>query len=201
MAAGFFVMSTKIEISDALISQLKAGDEAAFRAIYDQLHGRVYRMLFSLVKSREQTEDLVQQTFVSLWLNRAKLAESQPLYPYVYLVARRLAVDYFRKKILETDAMTHLKRYHDEQQDFTVEAYIASDLQRFTEEAVKALPKQQQMAFFLSRHEGLSYDEIAERMQISRNTVKNHLISALKNLKRQFVKNDIIYFFFLFFLD
>lgn len=194
-------MSVRIKVSATLISQLREGDETAFRAIYDQLHQRVYRMLFSLAKNHEQTEDLLQQTFVNLWQNRANLNESQPLYPYVYLTARRLAVDHFRKRVLEADAKTHIQQNHEEQGDYTAEAYAALDLQRFTEEAIKSLPKQQQKAFLLSRYEGLSYDEIAERMQISRNTVKNHLISALKHLRRHFIKHDVMYCYVLFLLD
>jgi len=194
-------MSARIEVSAILISQLQKGDEAAFRAIYNQLHQRIYRMLFALVKNHEQTEDLLQQTFVNLWMNRTKLNESQPLYPYVYLTARRLAVDHFRKKILEDNAKVYLTQHHERQGEYTAEAHAAMDLQRFTEEAIKTLPRQQQTAFLLSRYEGLSHDEIAERMQISRNTVKNHLICALKHLKRHFVKHDIMYFYFLFFIS
>ncbi len=194
-------MSIRIEVSSALISQLRQGDETAFRAIYNQLHERVYRMLLSLVKNHEQTEDLLQQTFVNLWINRTKLNESQPLYPYIYLTARRLAIDHFRKKITEADAMAYLKQHVDEQSNDTAESFSAVDLQRFAEEIIKTLPRQQQTAFLLSRNEGLSYDEIAERMQISKNTVRNHLVSALKQLKKHFVKNDIIYVYFLFFLS
>ncbi|GGG79141.1 RNA polymerase sigma-70 factor [Parapedobacter pyrenivorans] len=194
-------MAIRIEVSNALISQLQQGDETAFRAIYDQLHERVYRMLRALVKNHEQTEDILQQTFVNLWVNRAKLNESQPLYPYIYLTARRLAIDHFRKKINEADALSYLKQHVGEQHDCISESFAAADLQRFTEAVIKTLPRQQRTAFLLSRNEGLSYDEIAERMQISKNTVKNHLIGALKQLKRHFVENDILYVYFLFFLS
>lgn len=195
-------MSTqKIEVSAVLITRLIAGDETAFRAIYDQLHKRLYHMIFSLVKNHEQAEGLLQETFVNLWLNRAKLNESQALYPYLYLTARRLAIDCFRKKMTESNAKSHLKWYMEAESNETEDLIAAMDLHRFTETVVKKLPKQQQTVFMLSRNEGLSYDEIAERLQISRNTVKNHLVCALKTLKGQFIKNGITYLFFLFFLN
>ncbi len=193
-------MSQKIEVATALIIRLQDGDEAAFRAIYDQLHERVYRLLFSLVKDHEQTQELLQETFVSLWLHRAKLNASQSLYPYIYLTARRLAIDYFRKKITETDAKVYLKQRLVEEINDTEQTLAALDLQHFTEQVVKTLPKQQQTVFILSRKEGLSHDEIAERLQISRNTVKNHLVGALKTLKLHFAKHDITYLYFLFFI-
>jgi len=194
-------MPSKVEVVSELVVRLIEGDEAAFRAIYDQLHARVFRLLTTLVKEREQAEELLQEAFVSLWLNRKKLDAAQPLYPYVYLTARRLAIDHFRRKMTEAEAKQQLLRQADGRSYETEEVVHAADLHRFTAEAIKTLPKQQQTVFILSRQEGLSYDEIAERLQISRNTVKNHLVSALKTLKVHFVKNNITYLYFLFFLD
>lgn len=193
-------MSVKIEVATELITRLAVGDEAAFRVIYDLLHERIYRLLFALVKDREQTEELLQETFVSLWLNRKKLNPDQPLYPYIYLTARRLAIDHFRKKMTEINAKQYLTRQQTEYSIETEEMVNVADLQRLTEEAIKALPKQQQTVFILSRNEGLSHDEIAERLQISRHTVKNHLVSALKALRIYFVRNNITSLYFLFLL-
>ncbi|WP_257658471.1 RNA polymerase sigma factor [Parapedobacter lycopersici] len=194
-------MPLKIEVAAEVVANLKEGDEAVFRAVYDQLHKRIYHMLFLLAKDHEQAEELLQETFVSLWLNRSKLIPSQPLYPYVYLTARRLAIDHFRRKMTEAEAKRYLTNHLTESSDETEHMVNAADLHRFTEEAIKKLPKQQQTVFILSRNEGLSYDEIAERMQISRNTVKNHLVNALKALKIHFVKNNITYLYFLIFIS
>jgi len=194
-------MSSKIEVVTELVARLIEGDEGAFRIIYDQLNRRVYRLLNTLVKDHEQVEELLQETFVNLWLNRRKLNAQQPLYPYVYLTARRLAIDHFRKKMTELEAKRYLihQVYHPSRE--TEEEIDAADLNRFTEDAIKRLPPQQQTVFILSRQEGLSYDEIAERLQISRNTVRNHIVSALKTLKGHFVKHNITYLYFLFLWD
>lgn len=182
-----------IAVSPRLILRLKDGDELAFRAIYDQLHSRIYRMLFSLVKDCGQTEELVQETFVSLWLHRKKLNVSQSLYPYIYLTAKRLAIDHFRKKMTETEAWVYLKNHLEKDTNNTEEAVHAADLYEFVEKVVKTLPKQQQRVFILSREKGWSCDEIAEHMHLSRHTVKNHLACALKTLKQHFVNHGIAY--------
>ncbi len=65
---------------------------------------------------------------------------------------------------------------------------MLDDLERFTEEVLARLPKQQQLVFRMSRQRELSYDEIAEELHISRNTVKNHLVAALKTLRTQLHK-------------
>ncbi|WP_257669380.1 RNA polymerase sigma factor [Parapedobacter tibetensis] len=193
-------MSTHVEIAPELITRLQDGEEAAFRAIYNQLHGRIYRLIQSLVKDTAKTEELLQETFVALWLHRGKLNETQPLYPYVYLTARRLTIDHFRKKLSEASAKDYLSRYMETHTNNTEETIIFEDLNRFTEETIKALPTQQQTVFTLSRKEGLSYDEIAERLHISPNTVRNHMVSALKTLKLHFSKHNMTFLLSLFLL-
>src|SRR5690554_560176 len=133
-------MPVKIEVATELIVRLIASDEAAFRAIYDQLHKRIYRLLFVLVKDREQTEELLQETFVSLWLNRRKLNATQPLYPYIYLTARRLAIDHFRKKMTEANAKQYLIHHQKGYASDTEDRVNVADLRRLTDEAIKALP-------------------------------------------------------------
>lgn len=193
-------MFVKINIDSKLILRLKGGDESAFREIYDQLYRHIFRLLYSLVKDQKQTEDLLQETFVCLWTNRAKLKETQSLYPYVYLIAKRLALDYFRREMVDIRSKVYFSQYEDKRSNCTEESINISDLNKFTKLAIDTLPKQQRQVFILSKNEGLSYDEIAERLHISRNTVKNHLVCAVKTVKIYFVKNDIIFFFPFFFL-
>lgn len=76
----------------------------------------------------------------------------------------------------------------------TEESLLLSDLRQFTESALVQLPPQQQLIFRMSRYQGLSYDEIAEQLHLSRNTVKNHLIAALKTLRTHFNQSDVAYF-------
>lgn len=192
-------MFVKINIDSNLISQLKRGDEKAFQTIYNQLYKHIFSLLVSLVKDQEQAEDLLQETFVRLWLTRGQLEESKSLYPYVYLIAKRLAIDHFRKKMLEVRSKESFQLYQKGISNQTEEFINASDISRFTKVAVDSLPKQQRQVFILSKNEGLSYDEIAERMHISRNTVKNHLVSAVRTLKIHFLKNDTILLLLFFF--
>lgn len=189
-------MYVKINVDSKLISRLKGGDETAFRAIYDQLYKHIFHLLYSLVKDHEQSEDLLQETFVCLWTNRGKLEETQSLYPYVYIIAKRLALDHFRREMADVRWKVYSRQYQDEISNDTEEFINTTDLNRFTKLAIETLPKQQRLVFILNKNEGLSYDEIGERLQISRNTVKNHLVCAVKALKIYFMKNYIVFFFF-----
>ncbi|MEC3880687.1 RNA polymerase sigma factor [Parapedobacter sp. 10938] len=186
-------MPTHLEVADELVARLKKGEEAAFKIIYDLLHARIYRMVLSLVKDAAKTDEVLQETFVKLWLNREKLTIDQPLYPFVYLTAKRLAIDHFRKALQESDMLAYLTNQSKRYTNDTEEAVFLADLTRLTDESIKALPVQQQAVFILSRHEGLSYDEIAQRLHISPNTVRNHMVCALRTLRHHFTKHGVIY--------
>ena len=70
---------------------------------------------------------------------------------------------------------------------------LAHELEAFTQKAILKLPKQQQLIFKMSRVDGLSHQEIADQLQISPNTVKNHIVEALKKLRSDFKYPDLIY--------
>lgn len=185
-------MSARIEVPVEWISLLKKGQEAGFRKIYEQCHRPIYRTIYALTKNTAKTEELLQETFIALWVNRDRLHVDQPLYPYLYLVAKRLTIDYYRNNLRETHAMNHLKNTVQSVTLNTEETIAAAELQRFTKETIKRLPIQQQSVFLLSRNEGLTYDEIAQRLRISPNTVRNHMVCALKALKGHFIRGGMV---------
>jgi len=186
-------MSTRLEVSAALILRLMEGDESAFRTIYELLHGRIYRMMLALVKDTEKAEELLQETFVSLWIHRGSLSPEQPLYPFVYLTARRLAIDWFRKRLAEQTAMAQLAENEQPHTNETEEAVLTADLDRIAQERIGLLPAQQRQVFLLSREEGLSYEEIAQRLHLSPNTVRNHMVCALKALRLHFRRHGVTF--------
>ncbi|RZL44363.1 MAG: RNA polymerase sigma-70 factor [Pedobacter sp.] len=176
-----------------LISRFKSGNEEAFKVVYEKYSAKIYRFVYSFLKNKEQTEEVVQEAFLNIWINREKLNEQSPLEPYLFTVSKRLVIDTFRKATSTEKLRATLFAGITEANNLTEENIIFSDLMRFTEKAISKLPKQQQIVFRLSRFEGLSYEEIATQLNISKHTVKNHLIVALKAIKSQFDHHDILY--------
>lgn len=179
------------------ILALKAGDEAAFREIFDQNFRKLYTFSFRLLKNKEQAEEVVNDTLVNVWMNRDKLNPDFPIAPYLYTITRRLSLNALRQIATSQKAIDQLWMSMDVVSNDTEESVLLSDLQRFTESALITLPPQQQIVFRMSRFEGLNYDEIAEKLNISRNTVKNHLVTALKTLRTHFNQSDVTYFILL----
>jgi len=114
--------------------------------------------------------------------------------PYLYTITRTLALNALRDLATLQRAIDALWTDMEKVINETEESLLLSDLRQFTESALVQLPPQQQLIFRMSRYQGLSYDEIAEQLHLSRNTVKNHLIAALKTLRTHFNQSDVAYF-------
>jgi RNA polymerase sigma-70 factor (family 1) len=182
---------------DEYAARLKNDDQAAFYQVYNIYSKRLYNFAFRFLKNKELSEEVVQESFLNLWLNRSKLNESYPIGPYLFSIGRRVTLNSLRQFTTSKAGLEKLWESVTYLHNDTEETVLLNNLQDFAETAFKNLPKQQQLVFRLSREEGLTYDEIADRLQISRNTVKNHLIAALKNLRSQFSRSDIVYFLFM----
>jgi len=178
-----------------LISRLREGDESAFRIIFELYFPKLYNFSFRFLKDKEQSQEVVQEVFLKLWLNRVKLDKQYPIAPYLYTITRRLTLNMLRQTVSSQAAMDNLWHNVQKVSDETEEVILLNDLERFTEQALVKLPKQQQLVFRMSRQQELSYDEIAEELHLSRNTIKNHLVAALKTLRTQFSKAFSFIFF------
>jgi RNA polymerase sigma-70 factor (family 1) len=187
------------EINSSYVQQLIAGDEAAFDFIYEAYCSKVYRLAFRFLKDAEQSQEIVQECFINLWMSREKLNPEGNIWLYIYVIAKRLSLNALRQicqsRDLTEKLIYHITTVHND----TEEDILVHDLEHFAEQIISKLPKQQQLIFRLSREEHLTYKEIADQLHISPNTVKNHMVEALKTLKSQLQYSDLIYFLALFF--
>ena len=183
-----------------LCHRLSNGDEGAFREVFDRFHPKVYQFAFNFLKDKEQSEEIVQDTFLNFWLHRETLDPNKPIAPLLFTIARRTLVDVWRKAAASEKFRERIHQFMELASNETEESVLAGDLERITEDALSKLSEQQQEIFKLSRYEGLSYDEIAERLHISKNTVKYHLVNVLKILRAHFHKHNILYVYFLYFV-
>ncbi|HWZ04564.1 MAG TPA: RNA polymerase sigma-70 factor [Mucilaginibacter sp.] len=181
------------------IRQLISGDESAFTTIYELFSEKVFRLAFRFLKDREQSEEIVQEVFIKLWLSRETLDPEGNMWLYLFVITKRLSLNSLRKICQSADLTEKLIRYINDEHNTTEEEVFVRDLEQYAEKIIDKLPRQQKLIFRLSRVEGLSYKEIAERQNISPNTVKNHMVEALKTLRSQFKSTDYIYLALLFF--
>ncbi len=170
-------------VDSSTIRRLIAGDEIAFRKVYDFQSEQVYQLAFRFLKDTAWSEEIVQDVFLKLWLNREGLDEQGNIWLYLYVITKRLCLNKLREVRKSAELFEQLMRNIEMASSQTEERLMAQELEQYAERLIACLPKQQLLIFKLSREEGLTHSEIAEKLGLSPNTVKNHMVQALKTLK------------------
>jgi RNA polymerase sigma-70 factor (ECF subfamily) len=168
-----------------LMQEIKAGNMLAFDELYRKYNKRLYKFAYSILKTTEDAENIIQDVFLNLWLNREKVEKSTSVKYYIFEIAHNSAISIIRKRIKDTIYIEHVKSLQNliqEPVDLQVEY---NELNQILEGIINSLPSQQKKIYLLNRIEALKYREIAEQLNISINTVENHMSRALKNIREK----------------
>ena len=177
----------------SIICLLKQGDQQAFNQVFEACYERVYRYAYTFSKDQEAAKEIVQEAFVQLWINREKIDENVPIYACLFAKAKWLAIEAYRKRLVAQKYEQEMEQLHGYNSIATEGMVSWNELNQLISETVHQLPKQQQQVFEMSRFEGLSYEEIGERLHISKNTVKYHLVNALKTIRGQLEAHGVFF--------
>ena len=180
--------------ADHLFRQLAAGDDGAFRALFDHYHKRFYATALKMTRSADLAEEIVQQVFVWLWEERERFAAIARPEAYVFTVVYHHIHAHFRKVALDKKLCRELRAQPVAPETSADEWLGFREREKQLAWAVSQLPAQQQVVYQMSRTEGLCRAEIARRLDISPHTVKNHLLRALRYLRDQVNKATCILF-------
>lgn len=168
------------------------GDEVAFAQLYNYYRIPALRFSISLLKDEEEAENLTQELFLKLWLRRSQIKPEQNFNSYLFTCLRNMAFDHFKK--MEKNQQMRLN-YLDAM-DIMAEEEVEEKEQRIVmvQAAVDGLSTKRKQILKLNLEEGKSYQEIAEFLRISKNTVKNQLVKA-KQLLRERVEFAVNWLF------
>jgi len=166
------------------LRRLKQDDERAFDALFRHYSALVYRFAYSYLKSRPAAEEIVQECFIKIWEKRAQLRDDLPLKGYLFTTAHHAVLNELRRD-------QHHLRLHGQVAAAAGPASVPNEveyqeMEALYQAALEQLPPKQREAFLLSRQQGLSYPEIAERQGVSVKTVEAHMLQALKTLRSYF---------------
>jgi len=166
-------------------SRLAGGDQEAFQEFFEANHRKVFNYIFRVVKSREVSEELMLDIFVKVWSAKEMMVDVKNIDAFLYRMALNKALDFLKTAARESKLKTLLLNHIQSQAEaYTDENYSVKEFENQLKGFIDQLPPQQQLILSLSREEGLSHQQIAEQLLISKNTVKNHLVTALKTLRR-----------------
>ena len=162
---------------------MASGDHDAFRQLFDLYADRLHAAVYNYTKSRFVAEELVQEVFIRLWNHRAHLKEVEAPTAYLYRVVFNSINTYLKRTANERRILDRAQAWISSDQNEPLQQLEANEMGRIITAAVERLPARKKIIYYLSREQGLSYQEIAEQLHISPNTVKNHLVEAMKLLR------------------
>ncbi|HRP56567.1 RNA polymerase sigma-70 factor [Agriterribacter sp.] len=185
---------------EQLLHLLREDDKQAFAEIYERYWESMSLYVLRITRSPEDACDIVQDVFVSIWKRRDDLNISGNLKAYLLKSVRNLSIRYIEKNIRKKRFLASLSLYWKNAPAFATDALELRELESRLTRVVAQLPPKMQQVFVLSRHENLSYKEIAQRLEITETTVKKQVSNALKLIRTEVRSADIIALISLFFL-
>ena len=157
-------------------------DRNTFYRLYMEYFPKVKGFIHYFVKSGTVAEDLSQDIFEHLWMNRARLFGMDDLSAYLFRMAKNYSINYLCHKTGEDDyASSHIL---DGLDCLTEEEIYAKDIELLIQLTIGKMPEQRRKVFEMSRIKNLKNTEIAEILNISKKTVENHLNLALKQIRK-----------------
>jgi RNA polymerase sigma-70 factor (family 1) len=166
-----------------LLQHVANGDKEAFRQLFDQYKLRLFSFVLQMTHSKVDAEEIVQDVFAKLWEIRTDLVQVDYPGKYIYTIARNKTLNHLAKLARDRQLLQQVW-LNVSQTDNSTEAILqAQESQRLIGEAINRLSLQRQTIFRLSREQGLTHEEIAVHLGLSKSRVKNILVEILKHIK------------------
>jgi RNA polymerase sigma factor (sigma-70 family) len=182
-----------------LVSGYQSGNEKAFEVLLHRHKSRVYTAIYLIVKDRYIAEDLLQETFIKAinTIRSGRYNEEGKFLPWISRIAHNLAIDHFRKEkrypeiVLEDGSrlLNSMEFAEESAEDKQLLKDTASRLRGF----IKELPTEQKQVLIMRHFLKMSFQEIAERTDVSINTALGRMRYALINLRKKMIKNHLAY--------
>ncbi|HET6996267.1 MAG TPA: RNA polymerase sigma-70 factor [Chitinophagaceae bacterium] len=176
-----------------LLQRMAGDDRTAFTILYNRYWLSLYDAAYKRLKNAEQSEDIVQELFVRLWVKRTEL-EIQNLTAYLHTAIRYRVLSYIERHVLDDsfyEKFDLIESYLDESTDNRL---LANDLMSLIEAYIKTLPERRREILIKRMRENMTVKEIAADMNISPKTVQNQLTKALQGLRPHVTPAIIVLF-------
>lgn len=166
-----------------ILKKVSEGDEKAFRNLFEYYYPKVKAFITTFIDDDADAEDLAQNIFVKIWLQRSILPEIRSFGAYLYTITRNTAIDFGRVRKIRIP-LTEENSDHASAECQSEHEFFAKETEIQIAAAISKLPEKRKQVFIMSRMEGKTNGEIADIMGISKKTVENHLNLVLKELRK-----------------
>ena len=168
---------------EELIFRMKNGSEKAFRALYEMYARRLYAFCMQYNKSREDTEEIIQDAFIWIWKSRSTIRQEKTIKNLLFLRVRHYLINAYRKNLNSPVFEDYIEYVNQPAEDDSSSKIEYDEFLSRTRSAIERLPETQSKVLTLSRLHGLHNKEIASKLNLSEQTVKNALSMGLKSIK------------------
>ncbi|MDR0394839.1 MAG: RNA polymerase sigma-70 factor [Tannerella sp.] len=179
-------------LETACLKKLAKGDHRSYEILFLYYHPRIHHFLCGFIKNDEEAFDMTQDIFYKVWENRLSMGEVTSFKAYLFTMARHMIYNNYEHNLVKekyTISQLQLEEEYNPEEEF-----FAKELSLLIDLVIEQMPEQRRRIFKLSREKGLSGDEIATRLNISKRTVENQISNALKDLRKA-LQCFIIFFF------
>jgi len=169
-----------------LLKEISQGNELAFKSLFEQYRNQLFTYLFKITKSTETAEEIVLDVFLKIWHGRQTITQIENFDQFLFRVAHNKAIDFLRS--LKRNPIVQHEVWNLMQEPKSVENADNNLLLKNTEaivgQAIDNLSPQRQKVFHLHYHLALSNEEIAQKLNLTKNTVRNHLCSSVEFIRK-----------------
>jgi RNA polymerase sigma-70 factor (ECF subfamily) len=174
-----------------LASAISKGSIEAFEQLFHRYKRKLYYFSLKYTDDTFDAEELVQTVFINLWEHRKSLDENKSVKNYLYKSAVNLIYNNLKRKAVRRNYIDRELSKPEESVNQTYEQIFCNELEKKIDSILLSLPPQQQKIISFSRFDGLSHEEIAEKLDLSVRTVENQIYRATKVLKKH-LETDLI---------
>lgn len=167
-----------------LLMECRKGNTKAFDVLFERYFNKLNHFASKYIKQRSVTEELIMDLMLKLWEKKDIFDEERSIGPYLFRCLKNSMVDYFRKKELQTVPLAEFDT-DNFMGDVTNESIAYKELQKIYMDHLSQLSPQRKLVFEMSRHENLSYRQIATDLNLSVKTVESHVSAALLYLRKK----------------
>lgn len=183
--------SEPIHTEKELLLRASQGSEPAFTLLFNRYRHKLYSYLLSLTASPEIAEDIIQDTFLKLWKNRSSMEAIDHFGGYLFKATRNLAINALKRMSKETIILSKLKAQQNTASTKADDTLVVKEAEQLLHQTIQNLPPQQKLIYTLSREQGLKHEDIAHQLHLSSSTVRNHIVQALRTIRKKFEPHSI----------
>jgi RNA polymerase sigma-70 factor (ECF subfamily) len=164
----------------------------AFGELFRRYDSRIYPFVLKMIRTTALAEEITQEIFIKIWQHREKLEQVVNPEAYIFTIAARQTLDQIRRQLSENRMLQRLSVIRPDAHNDTDETLLLRDRTSLLQQAVDQLSPQQKAVYTLSRDNGLNYEQISRQLNISPNTVRNHLVKALQTIRSYMDEQDLL---------